>query len=212
MDDQTLLRNKLVALGRAIDTAGLARGTSGNLSARVGESFLCTPSGASLGSLAADDLRIVPVHADAPVAGATKDVPIHRAAYVADPTVGAVVHTHSTYATIVSCLEDIDPLDAIPALTPYLTMLAGPVAVVPYHPPGSEALGPAVSDLVGRGFRALLLANHGPVAVAEDLRRATAIAIELEEAAKVMVLSAGLPVRRLGPAQVAELTARRLSR
>ena len=212
MDDQTRLRNELVTYGRAIDTAGLARGTSGNLSARIGDAFLCTPSGASLGSLVADDLRLVPLGAHTPVAGATKDVPLHRAAYVGDPSIGAVVHTHSTYATIVSCLEGIDPLDAIPAMTPYLAMLAGPVAVVPYHPPGAAALAPAVSDLVGRGFRALLLANHGPVAVAEDLRRATAIAIKLEEAAKLMVLSTGLPVRRLGPAQVAELTARRLTR
>ncbi len=75
----------------------------------------------------------------------TKEWPLHRAIYEARPQAGAVVHLHSTYATLLSCRADIDPDDAIPPLTPYVVMRVGRVPVVPYCAPGSPDIVPAIA-------------------------------------------------------------------
>ncbi len=117
---------------------------------------------------------------------------------------GAVVHLHSTHATAVSCLPEIDPDDCIPPLTPYVVMRVGRVKLVPYVRPGDPAMGELIRALGGK-YAAVLLANHGPVVSAKDVETAVFASEELEETAKLVLLLRGEKARRLTTAQIDEL-------
>lgn len=132
---------------------------------------------------------------------------MHRAFYQARAEAGAVVHLHSTMATAVACLPDVDAANPIPPLTPYFVMRVGrTMPVVPYYRPGDPAMEQAITTAAA-GARALLLANHGPVVSGRTLTDAVYAAEELEEAAKLFLLLRGQPVRTLAAAQVEDLLA-----
>ena len=122
------------------------------------------------------------------------------------PATQAVVHLHSTFATALSCLADVDPEDAIPPITPYMVMRVGRVPVLPYTAPGSPDVAPLVRAAAPE-HAAVLLANHGPVVAGLSLDAAVFTAEELEETAKLVVLTRGMQVRSLDPTQVAALNA-----
>ena len=90
-------------------------------------------------------------------------------------------------------------------MTPYLTMRAGAVCVIPYFAPGSANIAQAIGDRAAHGSRVMLLANHGSLIAAGSVAEATTIAHELEEAAKLFFLTRGLAVNRLTGQQLAEL-------
>lgn len=130
---------------------------------------------------------------------------MHRAFYVARRDAGAVVHLHSTMATAVACLADVDASAPIEMLTPYFVMRIGStLPIVPYYRPGDPAMEPAITE-AARGARAVLLANHGPVVSAASLTDAVYAAEELEEAAKLFLLLRGQQTRPLTAAQVQDL-------
>lgn len=130
---------------------------------------------------------------------------MHRAFYLARPDAGAVVHLHSTMATAVACLDNVDKAAAIPALTPYFVMRVGRMLpVVPYYRPGDAAMEPAIHT-AALGARAILLANHGPVVSAGSLTDAIYAAEELEESAKLFMLLRGQATRTLSSEQVQDL-------
>jgi ribulose-5-phosphate 4-epimerase/fuculose-1-phosphate aldolase len=114
------------------------------------------------------------------------------------------VHLHSTYTTALSCLEDTNPEDAIPAISPYVVMRVGRVPLLPYTRPGSAEVKPLVLAKAS-GHAAVLLANHGPVVSARTFRDAVFAAEELEETAKLVLLTRGFPVRRLTPQAIRDL-------
>lgn len=130
---------------------------------------------------------------------------MHLEVYRNAPDAGAAVHLHSPYATLLSTLADLDPEDAVPALTPYLTMRAGNVVAVPYCRPGSAELGLQVGAALAKGARAVLLCHHGSLTIGRDVDDAAAVAFELESAARLAILSRGLPVVPLSASQRAEL-------
>ncbi len=205
MTDETALRDEICRLARSLFERGLTVGSSGNLSARLPDGFLMTPTNSCLGFLDPDRLSKLD-RSGAHVAGdpPTKEVPLHMAFYGARPAAGGVVHLHSTYATALSCLADTDPEDAIPPITPYVVMRVGRVPLVPYTRPGSTAAAPLIAARAA-GAAAVLLANHGPVVSAKSFRDAVFAAEELEETARLVLITRGMPVRRLTPAQIAEL-------
>ena len=137
-------------------------------------------------------MRLGPVSGDPP----TKELPLHRAFYEGRPQTQAVVHLHSTFATALSCLADSIPEDAIPPITPYMVMRVGRVPVLPYTAPGSPDVAPLVRAKAP-DHAAVLLANHGPVVAGTSLDAAVFTAEELEETAKLVVLTRGLQVRPL---------------
>lgn len=202
------LRDQIVRLCRSLFDRGFTVGSSGNVSAALPDGFLVTPTNSSMGFLEPDRLAKVAldgrhVSGDPP----SKEVFLHRAYYESRPGTGAVVHLHSTYATALSCLDDIDPEDCIPAITPYVVMRVGRVKRLDYVAPGDPVMGEMIRGLDGR-FAAVLLANHGPVVACKDLQSAVYAAEELEETARLVLLLRGMKVRQLTPAQVAELVAR----
>jgi ribulose-5-phosphate 4-epimerase/fuculose-1-phosphate aldolase len=201
-------RAAIVGQARSLHARGLSPGTSGNISVRIEDGWLMTPTGSSFGSLEPAHLSRLDA-AGTHVAGEepTKERPLHLAMYEARPDANAIVHLHSTYAVAVACLASVDPADVLPPLTPYYVMRVGRLPLVPYARPGDQALAEAVRA-AARDDAALLLANHGPIVAGPSLAAAAAAAEEIEEAAKVALLLHGLPTRELTPDDVADLRSR----
>jgi len=199
------LRDAIVAHGRSLHARGLSPGTSGNLSARVADGWLMTPTNSSLGML--DPARLSRLDGDGRHVDGdppTKELWLHLAMYDERPDAEAIVHLHSTHAVAVACLDDVDADDVLPPLTPYYVMRVGRLPLVAYGRPGDPALVEALRARA-RESHALLLANHGPIVAGTSLDAAASAIEEIEETAKLVLLLDGLPTRRLSPAQLAEL-------
>lgn len=206
-EEEHKARAEMAHLCRSLFERGFSVGTAGNVSVRLTDGILMTPTNVRLGDL--DPARIAKLDlAGNHVAGdrPTKEVFLHQAFYDTRPEAGAVVHLHSTWATALSCLADIDPDDCVPPLTPYVVMRVGTVKRVPYVKPGDPRMGDLIRELQGR-YAAVLLANHGPVVSGKTLFSTVAAAEELEETARLIVALRGMNTRLLTSADVAELDA-----
>lgn len=203
--NETSVRDTIARLAQSLFQRGYTVGSSGNISARVNDGFLITPTNSCFGFL--DPARISKLDASGKHIGGdapSKEVFLHQAFYETRPGTGAVVHLHSTHATGLSCLPGIDPDDCVPPLTPYVVMRVGRVKLVPYVRPGDPAMGELIRALKGE-FAAVLLANHGPVVSAKDVESAVYASEELEETAKLSLLLRGQNPRRLTDVQIEEL-------
>ncbi|TDR89156.1 3-oxo-tetronate 4-phosphate decarboxylase [Enterovirga rhinocerotis] len=199
------VRAELVRLAASLFQRGYSVGSAGNISAKVEDGILMTPTNSCLGFLdAARIAKLDPAGNHLSGDKPSKEVFLHQAFYETRPEAGAVVHLHSTHATALSCLADLDPEDTIPPITPYVVMRVGRVPLLPYVRPGDPAMGDLVRARGGRNA-AVLLANHGPVVSGPDLLSAVYAAEELEETAKLLVLLRGQTVRHLTGEQVADL-------
>lgn len=206
-EEEHKARAEMAHLCRSLFERGFSVGTAGNVSVRLTDGILMTPTNVRLGDLdpariAKLDLQGNHVAGDRP----TKEVFLHQAFYDTRPEAGAVVHLHSTWATALSCLADVDPDDCVPPLTPYVVMRVGTVKRVPYVKPGDPRMGDLIRELQGR-YAAVLLANHGPVVSGKTLFSTVAAAEELEETARLIVALRGMNTRLLTSADVAELDA-----
>lgn len=185
---------------------GLSPGASGNVSVRIAGLILMSPTGVSLGELEPEVLSVLDpdgTHLDGPPP--SKEYPLHLALYGRVDQAGSVVHLHSPHATAASCLPAWSAASALPPITPYLVMRVGQVPLLPYAAPGSARLASNVSAQPGT-FRAALLANHGSLAAGRDTAAALASAIEIEEAARLVVSLQGHEFSVLAPEEVRELT------
>lgn len=199
-------RYLLVELAASLFARGFSVGSAGNISVRLDDGYLITPTNSSLGRL--DPARLSKLDEDFQHASGdkpSKEVFMHRAFYRARQDAGAVVHLHSTMATAVACLPDVDMANPIPPLTPYFVMRVGrSMPIVEYYRPGDPAMEPAI-HAAARDARAILLANHGPVVSGKTLTDAVYAAEELEEAAKLYLLLRGAAPRLLARPQVDDL-------
>ncbi len=205
---ETKLRDDIVRLSRSLFERGLTFGASGNISVRLDDGWLMTPTGVSMGDLDPARLsRLDPsgqfIDGDRP----TKEAFLHLAMYERRPKAGAIVHLHSTHSVAVSCMADVDHRDVLPPLTAYYVMRVGVLPLIPYFPPGDPDLARAVRELAGR-HHAVLLANHGPVVAGRSLADAVHATEELEETARIYLSLQGLKTRPLTDEQVAEIRRR----
>ena len=170
-------RDELIATARAMQPAGLNKGTSGNVSLRHGDGFYITPTGMPYDRLVADDIPFMAL--DGSHVGARKpssEWRFHRDLYAARPEVGAVLHAHSPFAVSLACLRrDIPPFHYMIARFGGDTVRCADYALF-----GSQALSDAAL-LAMLDRKACLLANHGLLVAGRDLDEALALAIELEE-------------------------------
>lgn len=201
------MREQLCRLAASMFERGLTNGSSGNISLRLPDGgLLVTPTGASLGAL--DPARLSRFDAEGLHVGGdkpTKEMPLHSAFYETRAAkTGAVVHLHSTHSVAVSMLPETDPDCVFAPLTAYSVMRLGKVKLLPYYRPGDPAMGDAVRGLAGKRA-AVLLANHGPVVAAKELEAAVHAMEELEETAKLTLLTRGMNPKRLNDAQLTEL-------
>ena len=200
------MRDLLCELAGSLFARGFSVGSAGNISVRLADGYLMTPTNSSLGRLDPGRLsKLDPTFRHLAGDKPSKEVSMHRAFYQARDDAGAVVHLHSTQATAVSCLPDVDQSNPIPPLTPYFVMRVGRhMPIIPYYRPGDAAMEPAI-NAAARNARAVLLANHGPVVSAKTLVDAVHAAEELEEAAKLFLLLRGQAPRLLTMPQVDDL-------
>lgn len=201
-------REAIVEHGKSLHQRGFVPGSSGNISVRLADGFLVTPTRSCLGRL--DPARIAKLDLNGThVSGdpASKEAFLHAQMYSKRQDANAVVHLHSTHAVAVSCLRDLSEEQPIRPLTPYFVMQIGRLKVLPYFPPGDEELAHAVAA-VAEDHHAILLANHGPVVAGSGLDAAVYAIEELEEAARLDLLLDGRSVNELTAAQVATLQKR----
>ncbi|WP_170389864.1 3-oxo-tetronate 4-phosphate decarboxylase [Ruegeria arenilitoris] len=206
MSEAAKLREEICLLARSMFDRGLTCGASGNISARLSDgTILVTPTGSSMGFLDPArishlDARFQHIDGDLP----TKEVPLHSAFYDTRQQTGAVVHLHSKHSVAWSMLPEVDPDDVLPPLTPYSIMRVGRVKLLPFFLPGDPEMGNAVRGLAGQRS-AVLLANHGPVVAGKDIWAASFAMEELEETAKLALLTRGLNPRQLSAEQISAL-------
>ena len=198
-------REQIAEFGKSLYERGLTAGSSGNLSVRLDDGWLLTPTNASLGRLDPAQLSKLDWNGNL-ISGAppSKEAFLHRAMYEQRGGAGAIVHLHSTHSAAVSCMCGLNIDDCIPPLTPYFVMKVGRLPLVPYHRPGDPALAGAIGAMA-RKHSAVLLANHGPVVSGTNLEAAVYAAEELEETAKLFLLLRDVPTRPLDAAQIADL-------
>jgi L-fuculose-phosphate aldolase len=196
MPDHIPTRAAIVEAGMELERLGILDLTAGNISVRVGrDEIAITPSGIHYGATASDDIVICRLSDGSVVEGSRKpssELPLHRAVYVARPETGAVVHTHSPYATTLAVLRR-----PIPAVHYVISRLGTcEVPVVDYATYGSRELAEnAFAGLAGT-TKALLLANHGTLALGDDLAEAclNARVLEILAATYWRALAVGSPV------------------
>ncbi len=202
---EATMREEICRLGASLFARGLTFGSAGNISVRLEDGWLMTPTNVSLGRL--DPAKLAKLDAAGTLVSGdppTKETFLHRAMYEERPQAGAVVHLHSTYSVAVSVLADLDIANVLPPITAYYVMRVGRLPLIPYHPPGDRSLAEAVRRLAGK-HHAVLLANHGPVVAGSSLDAAANAIEELEETAKLFLILRGSKLRLLSDEQVAAL-------
>ncbi|MFJ9640418.1 class II aldolase/adducin family protein [Streptomyces sp. NPDC101178] len=194
----------VVATARRSAADGLVVGTSGNVSARVGDLVLVTPTGVPYDRLGAKDAVGVDLAGRQVLGelGPTSELPLHLAVY-AETDAAAMVHTHAVHATAVSTLVTEVPLVHYAA-----AILGGPVRTAPYARYGTPELADAMLTAL-RGRTGCLLANHGTVTYGSTLGQAYERTAQLEWLCRLWLTASALPGRTpslLSPAQLDEVT------
>lgn len=206
MSTEANLREQMCLLAKSLFDRGLTGGSTGNISARTSDGgLLVSPTGSCFGRL--DPARLSHfdergnlIDGDKP----TKEMPLHAAFYETRSSAGAVVHLHSCHSVALSMMPDVDADNFLPALTPYAIMKLGKVKLLPFFMPGDSAIGDAVKGLAGKRS-AVMLANHGPVVAGKDVEAACYAIEELEDSARLAMLTRDHSPRGLSDDQVQKL-------
>lgn len=203
MTEDARLRELICTLAKSMFDRKLTGGSTGNISARTSDGgLLVSPTGTSFGRLdpgrlSRFDAQGMLIDGDKP----TKEMPLHSAFYETRSSAGAVVHLHSCHSVALSMMPDVDADNFLPPLTPYGIMKLGQVKLLPFFMPGDPAMGDAVRGLAGK-HSAVMLANHGPVVAGKDIEAACNAVEELEDTARLAMMTRGLSPRALSEIQV----------
>lgn len=166
--DESEVRAAIATAARHLSRTGLVTGTSGNVSVRLGDRVLITPSGVDYAELGPEGISMVTLDGtilDAGASAPSSEAPLHLGMYTAgDDT--AVVHTHSEWATAVGLVRD-----SLPSVHYAIRALGGPLRVAPYATFGSRRLAKYVRQAID-GRRGALMRNHGAVATGASLAQA----------------------------------------
>ena len=203
MSAESALREHICLLAKSLFDRGLTHGSTGNISARTEDGgLLVSPTGTSFGRLDPGRLsRFDPSGAHVAGDAPTKEMPLHTAFYDTRSTAGAVVHLHACHSVALSMLPGADPDNFLPPLTPYGIMKLGKVKLLPFFLPGDPAMGAAVRGLAGKRS-AVMLANHGPVVAGKDAEAACNAIEELEDTARLALMTRGMGAQGLTEDQV----------
>lgn len=209
--DERALRAEICRVGTSLFARGYVHATAGNISARLPDGFLITPTDACLGFLEPQALAKVDV-AGNQLSGepASKTLALHRRIYEADATAHCVIHTHSTHLVATTLVVGTRSDELLPPITPYFVMKVGHVPRITYHRPGdggvAELVAEAIARYAARGtpIRAVMIDRLGPNVWHESPAAAMAVLEELEETAKLWLLG-DREATPLGEEQIAEL-------
>ncbi|TAG00707.1 MAG: aldolase [Burkholderiales bacterium] len=215
--NESLAREEICRVGKSLFDRGYVHATAGNISVRLDDGFLITPTDACMGFI--DPARISKLdHNGEFVSGdrPSKTIVLHRSIYEESNHARCIIHTHSTHAVAVTLTNNtVDGAfglrELAPAITAYFVMKVGRVPVIPYDRPGAPAVARGVVDVMRRAavdqlpLRAVMLEALGPVVWADEPTKAMAILEELEETAKLWTLSS----YAASPLQASQLNALR---
>jgi 3-dehydro-4-phosphotetronate decarboxylase len=209
--NESVAREEMCRVGRSLFERGYVHSTAGNISVRLDDGFLITPTDACLGFL--DPARIAKVSIDGALLSGdkpSKTLLLHRRIYEANSAAShalqrnedarCVIHTHSSHLVALTLRANyingaLETPELLPALTPYFVMKVGRVPVVRYARPGASQITEEVSALIaryaasGRMLRAAMIERLGPNVWHRDPASAMATLEELEETAKLAILS-----------------------
>ncbi len=202
-------RQMMVRLGESLYRRNYTVGSSGNLSVKLADGFLITPTDACLGMLTTDSIAKIDPQGhwlDGPKP--SKTLALHRSIYAANPETFGVVHTHSTNLVSLTLGKVWSTADILPPITPYQLMKVGHVPLIAYDVPGSEAVAARIAEHAAKSssHRAVMLERLGPVVWGKDLQTAVFALEELEETAKLFAMNP--QVTPLTHTQISELNKR----
>ena len=189
--NENALRDEICRVGRSLFERGYVRASAGNISVRLDDGFLITPTDACLGTL--DPARLARLNAAGEqTAGdrASKTLALHRRIYGAAPAARCVIHTHSTHLVALTLQGVWSADDILPPITPYFVMKVGHVPLIPYHRPGDPAAAALVAERIAArpALRAVMMERLGPNVWHASPAEASAVLEELEETAKLWLL------------------------
>ena len=194
--DESALREEIRRVGESLFARGYAHATAGNISARLADGYLITPTDSCLGDLdpqrlAKVDEALTHVSGDRP----SKTIALHRRIYESDPAALCVIHTHSTHLVALTLQGAWHPEDIVPPITPYYVMKVGHTPLIAYRRPGDpevpELVAATIARFAARGtpIRAVMLERLGPNVWHDSPANAMAVLEELEETAKLWLLT-----------------------
>jgi len=211
--DETTARAEICRVGRSLFDRGYVHATAGNISVRLADGFLITPTDACLGHLTPERLARTDAQGQQ-LSGdrASKTLQLHRRIYAASEATACparcVIHTHSTHLVAASLRAVPGAAELLPPITPYFVMKVGRVPHMAYHRPGAPEAAEAVAQAItayaqaGTPIRAVMLARLGPNVWHDSPAAAMAVLEELEETARLQLLAPAAP---LDDAQIDEL-------
>jgi ribulose-5-phosphate 4-epimerase/fuculose-1-phosphate aldolase len=200
MMTESQFRNEICRVGRSLFERGYVHATAGNISVRLADGYLITPTDACLGFLEPE--LLAKVESNGVQSGgerASKTLALHRKIYDADDAAMCVIHTHSTHLVALTLAGVWSPADIVPPITPYFVMKVGHVPLIPYHRPGHPVVADLVVDVIKRmqaaktPLRAVMLDRLGPNVWHNSPGAAMAVLEELEETARLWLMTAPKP-------------------
>jgi ribulose-5-phosphate 4-epimerase/fuculose-1-phosphate aldolase len=205
------LAQEICRVGRSLFERGYVHATAGNISVRLPDGYLITPTDACLGFL--EPNRLAKVSNDGVQQSgnrASKTLALHRNIYAADENATCVIHSHSSHLVALTLAGVWSPDDIVPPITPYYVMKVGHVPLIPYHRPGDPAVGDLVAQTIARmrakgsPIRAVMIDRLGPNVWHDSLAAAMATLEELEETARLWLTTTPKPAP-LSEGQIDEL-------
>lgn len=189
MSTEEQLREEICTVGKSLYERGYTVGSAGNISARLEDGWLITPTDACLGRLKPEEIAKVSkdgtwVSGNKP----SKTLELHRQVYDRNPEVNGVVHTHSTSLVALTLAGVWNKDDILPPLTPYQIMKVGHIPLIAYQRPGSPDVAAKVAQLAN-DVRGVMLERLGPVVWETSVSKASFALEELEETAKLWMMS-----------------------
>lgn len=206
MNKQNRIREEICTVGASLYQRGYTVGAAGNISARLDDGWLITPTDACLGRL--DPAELSKVDLDGQwVSGAkpSKTLALHQGIYRADPAAQGVVHTHSTHLVALTLAGVWRQDEVLPPITPYQVMKVGRIPLIPYRRPGDPIAAAQVAALAAQ-VRGVLFERLGPVVWERSVSHASFALEELEETARLWLMSDPRP-EPLSDAAIEELRA-----
>lgn len=183
------LRDEICDVGRSLYQRGYVTGSAGNISARLEDGWLITPTDACLGRL--DPARIAKVGTDgAWISGdkPSKTLAMHRQIYANNPATNSVLHTHSTHLVALTLAGVWSQDDILPPITPYQVMKVGHIPLLAYRRPGSPEIADYLAGIATK-VRGVMLDRLGPMIWESSVSKASYALEELEETARLWLMT-----------------------
>ena len=189
---ESRIREEICTVGASLYNRGYTVGAAGNISARLDDGWLITPTDACLGRLDPAALSRSMPPATASGAKPSKTLALHQGIYRANPEARGIVHTHSTHLVALTLVGVWRPDEVLPPITPYQVMKVGRIPLIAYRRPGDPQVAAEVAALAAQ-VRGALFERLGPVVWERSVAHAAYALEELEETARLWLMSQPRP-------------------